>query len=228
MAGDPIVVTNYNIPSNLKHKNLLISKEDLQYPSLNWVKSPIGNFFHVKNGVNFNSRLNAPLDPTVPPELVVLPVSLNGASVDEFVNNSRIGTLQLAILSKNAKDFIKFKIEQTPHHGDKFYLTAISELKSFNYNLTPFTYMADSTLPAGKFKDQRYSLQGDIKNILNALASCITYSDNPFIANVSGDSIVIEDYAQGYKRNSVSFGISKGNVTSNFIKIFFDETCFSL
>ena len=78
--------------------------------------------------------------------------------------------------------------------------------------------MADSTLPAGKFEDQKYSLQGSIKNILNAIASCITYSDNPFVAKVVEETIVIEDYAQGYDRNSVAFGIRTGNI-SDFIQV---------
>ena len=139
--------------------------------SLNWIKSTNGNYFHIKNGINFDNSKN-------------LPISLNGTSIEEFTNNSKIGTLRLEILSKEAKDFIKFNINEIPHHGDKFYLTAVSELKTYNYSLTPFTYMADSTLPAGKFEDQRYSLQGNLKNILNAIASCITNSDNPFVAIV--------------------------------------------
>ena len=200
------IVTNYDLPSNLTHLDLFINQSDLQYPSLNWIKSTNGNYFHIKNGINFDNSKN-------------LPISLNGTSIEEFTNNSKIGTLRLEILSKEAKDFIKFNINEIPHHGDKFYLTAVSELKTYNYSLTPFTYMADSTLPAGKFEDQRYSLQGNLKNILNAIASCITNSDNPFVAIVVNDSIVIEDYAQGYKRNSVSFGISVNNISANFIQI---------
>lgn len=200
------IYTTYNIPSNLTHVDLFVNQSDLQYPSLNWIKSTNNNYFHIKNGINFDNSKN-------------LPISLNGANLEEFINNSKIGTLKQDILSKDAKDFIKFKISQIPHHGDKFYLTAISELKAFNYNLTPFTYMADSTLPAGKFEDQKYSLQGSIKNILNAIASCITYSDNPFVAKVVEETIVIEDYAQGYRRNTVSFGISNNNISTDFIEI---------
>lgn len=200
------ITTNYNLPSNLTHVNLFVNQSDLQYPSLNWIKSTNDNFFHIKNGINFDNTKN-------------LPISLNGANIEEFINDSKVGTLKLEILSKEAKDFIKFKVNQTPQHGDKFYLTAVSELKASKYSLTPFTYMADSTLPAGKFDDQRYSSQGSIKNILNAIAACITYSDNPFVAKVVEETIVIEDYAQGYRRNTVSFGINVNNIETDFIEI---------
>ena len=64
-----------------------------------------------------------------------------------------------------------------------------------------------------------YNGEDNLKNILNAIASCITNSDNPFVAIVVNDSIVIEDYAHGYRRNSVSFGISANNISTNFIQI---------
>ena len=200
------VKTNYNLVGNLTHLDLFINQNDLKYPTLNWIKSSRGNYFHIKNNINFDNSKN-------------LPVSLNGSNVDEFAADIKVGTLKLEILNKNAKDFIKFKINEVPHHGDKIYLAAVSELKALGFNLTPFTYMADSTLPAGKFKDQRYSSQGNIKNISNALASCITNSDNPFVATIVDDNIVIEDYAQGYKRNTVSFGISVNNISPTLISI---------
>lgn len=199
------VLSYYDLPTGLSHQDMFLNAKDLAYPTLNWIKSAYNNFFHVKNGINFDS-------------VKKVPVSLEDKTISEFTNDVLDGTLKIDILSKNAKDFIKFKIVEKPYHGDKIYLTAISEFKAHGFNLTPFTYMADKFLQAGKFEQNRYSMQGDLKHVLYALASCITYSDNPFVATVVGDSIVIEDYAQGYDRKSVAFGIKIGNI-STFIEI---------
>ncbi len=199
------VLSYYDLPNGISHQDMFLNTKDLSYPTLNWIKSPYNNFFHVKNGVNFDNTKK-------------LPVSLDNKTITEFTDDVLAGTLKISVLTKDAKDFIKFKITEAPHHGDKLYLTAISEFKADNFNLTPFTYMADNYLQAGKFEQQRYSTQGDLKHILHALASCITHSVNPFVATIVDDTIVIEDYAQGYDRNSVAFGVRTGNI-SDFISV---------
>ena len=199
------VLSYYDLPVGISHQDMFLNTKDLSHPTLNWIRSPYNNFFHVKNGVSFDNTKN-------------IPVSLENKTISEFKDDVLAGTLKINILSKEAKDFIKFKLIDTPHHGDKIYLTAISEFKADDFNLTSFTYMADNSLQVGKFEQNRYSLSGDLKHVLHALASCITHSDNPFVATVVADTIVIEDYAQGYDRNSVAFGIRTGNI-SEFIQV---------
>lgn len=202
------IKTYYDIAeTSLTHSDMFLTDEDLQLPTLNWVKGNTGNFYHIKNNINF--RGGSP---------VGLPVSLNGSPVSNFANKTKTGSIQLEDFLVDLKDVLTLNIVKAPKNGDKLFLTAKSELIGSNYDLHDFQFVAESELPAGKYLNQTYSSNGTLLEIASALAGVITASEIPYTAKRIGEKIVIEDYGVGNTRKLTAFGILNANV-SKFIEV---------
>jgi hypothetical protein len=202
------IKTYYDISnSSLTHNDMFLTNEDLQLPTLNWVKDGFNNFYHIKNNTNF--RNSSPIS---------LPVSINQASLSNFINKTNVGSIQLESFLVDLKDVLSFNITEAPHNGDKLFLTAKSELIASNYKLHNFEFVAESELEAGKYLNNTYSSNGTLEEIAAALAGAITASEIPYTAKRIGEKIIIEDYGVGNTRKLTAFGILNGNI-SNFIDI---------
>lgn len=200
--------TFYNINGlSVTHREMFLSDEDLKMPTLNWVKNSAGDFYHIKNNINFNN--SSPLG---------LPVSLNGAVHTDFSNKTRVDSIQLEDFLVELKDLFDLNIVEIPHNGDKIFLAPKSELEARSYDLDDFEFVAESDLPAGKYLNNTYSCQGSTKDVAIALAGAITASEIPYTAKyIAGTSrIIIEDYGVGSTRKLTALGILNGNI-SNFI-----------
>lgn len=205
---DNSIKTYYNINgTSLTHSDMFLSNEDLQLPTLNWVKDSSNNFYHIKNNINF--RNSSPIG---------LPVSTNGATLNNFINKTKIGSIQLENFLVDLKDVLSFTIIERPHNGDKLFLSAKSELIASNYKLHNFEFVAESELDPGKYLNNTYSSNGTLIEIATALAGAITASEIPYTAKRIGEKIVIEDYGVGNTRKLTAFGILNGNI-SNFINV---------
>jgi hypothetical protein len=186
-------------------EDLLPKVEDLQLPTLNYVKSGSGQFFHVKNATHFG-ELRLPLS-----------IDVNSEILDNYKKDDTIVTIEGAASNKG---FIRFNITEAPIHNDRFYLGDLTEMKHASYDLEDFTFIADSSLIAGSFNGLRFSSQGNLVEITKAIKDAITASSisEYYTIYFKGTSIVIEDFAIGNDRDGMSFGIYTQNA-SQFIEV---------
>ncbi len=191
--------------TSLTDADMFLTPSDLSLPTLNWVKTTAGDFYHIKNGVNFDNKYS-------------LPVSLNKTNTQAFTDKLKGSSVQLEDFLTDMKDVLDIQVIATPHNGDKLLLTAKSELIGANMSLHDFEFVAESSLDAGKYYKHTYSSNGNLSQIAGALAAAITASEIPYTAIHIGDRIVIEDYGIGNTRKLTTFGILSGNI-SNFIQI---------
>jgi hypothetical protein len=200
------VKTDYNLAgTSLSQSDMFLTPSDLSLPTLNWVKSTAGDFYHIKNGVSFDNAYS-------------LPVSLNKAATSVFTDKLKGSSVQLEDFLKDMKDVIDIQIIAAPHNGDKLLLTAKSELNAVNGMLHDFEFVAESSLTAGSYFNHTYSNNGTLSQIASALAAAITASEIPYTATHIGERIIIEDYGIGNTRKLTAFGILNGNI-SNFIQV---------
>lgn len=200
------VKTTYNLQgTSLSDEDMFLTSTDLLLPTLNWVKSTIGDFYHIKNGVNFDNKFS-------------LPVSLNKISASAFTDKLKVSSVQLEDFLVDMKDVLDIQIISSPHNGDKLLLSAKSELIGANMSIHDFEFVAESSLDAGKYYKHTYSSKGTLSQIAGALAAAITASEIPYSAIHIGERLIIEDYGIGNTRKLTAFGVLNGNI-SNFIQI---------
>lgn len=200
------VKTDYVLAgTNLSHADMFIDKSDLQLPTLNWVKSANGDFYHVRNNISFDNSKS-------------LPVSLNNSQLSAFTDKIKGSSIQIEDFLDDLKDVIEIQIIDKPHNGDKIFLAAKSELTANKYHLHDFEFVAESDLAPGKFTKNTYSSNGSLAEIAAALAGSINMSDIPYLVKRIDDRIIIEDYGIGNTRKLTAFGILNGNI-SNFISV---------
>jgi hypothetical protein len=200
-----VVSTLDRTGTTLTHVDMLPKSSELQLPSLNWVKSRDGEYFHIRNSELFT-------------ENDFLPVSLNKSLDSEFKGATKVNTLQVEDFSINLRDFLVLDVVQTPSNGDKILLVPYTELKSSNFVTTEFTIAAENSLVAGTFTGNKFSINGSLIDIARALAGCLSQSEYGFKIKYNGTRIVLEDYAVGSTRKSTMFGIRKANV-SDFLVV---------
>jgi hypothetical protein len=200
------VKTEYSLQgTSLTNDDMFLTASDLALPTLNWVKSTAGDFYHVKNGVKFNN-------------IYSLPVSLNKANTSTFTDKLKGSSIQLEDLLKDMKDVLDIQIIAVPHNGDKLLLTAKSELNAVNGMLHDFEFVAESSLSAGTYINNTYSNAGTLSQIASALAAAITASEIPYTAIHIGERLIIEDYGIGNTRKLTAFGVLNANI-STFIQV---------
>ena len=198
--------TYFNLTgTSLSNNDMLPKFSELRLPSLNWIRSKDGDFYHIRNNELFT-------------ENDFLPVSLNGQPESEFTGSVLIDTLQLEDFSINLKDFLKIKIVASPINGDKIFIAPFSELSANNFVVTPFIIAAENSLPAGKFTNNKFSINGTLEEITRALAGCLSQSEYRFKIKYDGSTIILEDYAVGSNRKMTIFGIRTGNI-SDFLLV---------
>jgi len=200
--------TYYNIENtSLTDVDMLLNEEDILIPTLNYIKDKNGKFYHVKNGSKNIKQYD-------------LPISLNGSSISDFKGFSKTGKRLTAIKGKSkAKGFIKITINQNPNVNDRFFIGDKSEIEIENNNLGQFTFIADNSIPAGSFVNNRFSSIGNLEQVASAISQSIkSVSLIEYKVYVNGTSIIIEDFLDGNRRRQTAFGVFKLNNT-NFITI---------
>ena len=200
--------TYYNIENtSLTDIDMLLNNEDILIPTLNYIKDKNGEFYHVKNGSKNIKKHD-------------LPISLNGSSISDFKGFSKTGKRLTAIKGESkAKGFIKITINQNPNINDRFFIGDKSEIEIENNNLGQFTFIADNSITAGSFVNNRFSSIGNLEQVASAISQSIkSVSLIEYKVYVNGTSIIIEDFLDGNRRRQTAFGIFKLNNT-NFITI---------
>jgi hypothetical protein len=198
------IITSYDLSGGLTHQDMFINVEDLKLPTLNWIKSNDNQFFHIRNNSIFDNTSE-------------LPVSLNKFKASIFTEKVKEGSITLEEFTVNIKDVIDFTISVAPHNADKLFLAPLSELKAHSYKLHEFEFVADISLPKGKFNGNLYSAVGNLQDIAGALAGAIDHSDIPYTAKSIGERVIIEDYAYGNTRKLTAFGVLTNNI-SDFVQ----------
>lgn len=198
--------TYYNLQdTSLTDEDMLPTVEDLQLPTLNYIKDKLGNFHHVKNNTPFNS--------------LKLPVSVNGNLniLEGFVKTGNV--IEVLPEKPSYRGFLKLTITEAPTINDRVFIADKTELKISKYNLGDYTILADPSLPAGRGEMGRFSSQGSLNQIAIALANAIKLGEVlTYKTTVIDNSIIIEDNGAGYNRRRTAFGIFKDNV-SDFIQV---------
>jgi hypothetical protein len=184
-------------------KDLLPTVEDLQLPTLNYVKSGSGQYFHVKNNTNF-SDLRLPLS-----------IDNNTDILNNFKKDDAVLTLNNKVFNKG---FIRLRVKETPNHNDRFYIGHLIEIENANYDLADFTFIADSSIDAGKFIGNRFSNQGNFTQICLAIHNAIFASpiSEYYMLYRDGDKMAIEELGIGSNRIRMAFGIYTQNLTDFF------------
>ncbi len=200
------VKTDYDLTeTGLSHQDMFIDKSDLQLPTLNWVRSASGDFYHVRNNIAFDNKNT-------------LPVSLDSSALSAFTDKVKSSSIQIEDFLDDLKDVIEIQVVDRPHNGDKMFLAAKSELSANSYRLHEFEFVAESELTPGKFTKNTYSCNGTLSEIASAIAGAINMSDIPYLVRLVDDRVIIEDYGIGNTRKLTAFGILNGNI-SNFISV---------
>lgn len=184
----------YSNTDTFTDEDFLPSVDDLKLPTLNYVKSGVGEYFHIKNNSNFKS--------------LRLPLSIDDNK--SILNNFKKDDIVKFEASKESVGFIRLNVVKAPQDNDRFYIADLTELKIAQYDLADFTYVADSSIAAGSFKGNRFSNQGTLPQIAQAISDAISFYDTK--VNVS--NILIKDYVIGdvkgmslgiYSNNSIDF-----------------------
>lgn len=191
--------------TSLTQNAMLPKFSELRIPSLNWIKSKDGDFYHIRNNELFT-------------ENDFLPVSLNKNPESEFIGNVLVDTVQLEDFSVNLRDFLKLEITQSPSNGDKIFIAPFSELSATGFDINKFIIGAENSLPAGKFTANKFSINGTLVDVTRALAGCLSQSEYGFKIKYDGTTIIIEDYGVGSNRKMTLFGIRSANI-SDFINV---------
>ena len=201
----PGSIKSYIETDSFNDEDILPISEDLQMPTLNYVKSGSGQFFHVKNNVHFGD-LRLPLS-----------IDVNNDILNNYKKEDVVTTLQK---KGSNKSFIRFEIAEAPSNNDRFYIGDLTEIENADYDLADFTFIADSSLSAGISKGQRFSSQGNLAQISMSIGNAIINSpiSEYYSIYVSNTEIAIQDFADGDNRTRMSVGIYSQNL-SQFINI---------
>jgi hypothetical protein len=194
--------------------------DQFQIPTLQYLKDKSGNFYNIKNS---SSKLIDAGDP-----LLNIPavwsykflISPNGNSTDSFIGWAKNGKKITADLKQPSyKGFFKVTIKDVPSPNDKIFIGDRTELEISQYNLGDYVVIADSTLPAGRANDNKFSNQGSLQQIAIAMASAINNGEIiTYKTKVVDTSIIIEEIVAGNKRRQTAFGIFTPNLV-DFIEV---------
>lgn len=192
--------------TSLSPIDMIPNKEELNLPTLQYVKDKYGNFYNIKNGKDF--------------QFGKLPISLNNSNANHFEGFSKTGRIINAEKTvPNPRGFIKIEVNNIPNHNDKLFIGDKVEIDISDYNLGDFTLVADENMLPGRSNGNKFSNQGSIQQVTIAISNAIKTNEAlPYKTYVKDNTIVIEDNQDGSKRNMTAFAIYKPN-TSNFISI---------
>ena len=190
----------------LTHVDMLPKYDELRVPSLNWVKSKDGDYYHIRNNEVFK-------------ENDFLPVSINKSTEEEFKGSTIVNTIQVEDFSINLKDFIKLEINSVPVNGNKLFIAPYTELKSVGFDLTEFIIAADNTLPAGTSTVKTFSCNGTTSDVARAIAGCVSQTEYGYKVTYDSNKVIIEDYASGSNRKMTLFGSRTANLPANSISV---------
>ena len=193
------VSVNYNLDgTGLTAVDMLPTHTDLEMPVLSYVKATEDIYYHVKNNVSF---------------LPIAKLQINSDNVPEFKGFSKTTNLIETLAKKPSnRGFVKLTVTEVPTNNDRFFIGDATELEISSYDLYDYTGIADSSLEAGTISGNRFSTQGTLQQVAYAISKVIKL----YNVYVYGNSIVIEDYANGVNRKRMAVGISIYNVSQFF------------
>lgn len=187
----------YDLDAGIQADWLLPTIEDLRLPTLNYYKAGNGQYFHIKNATDFNNY--------------ELPLAFD--NINEVVNDfKKDDVVKLLDETADNRGFVRLNIVEKPNNNDKILVGDLTEIESANYDLYKFTFVADSTLAAGKFNGQRFSNQGTLVDVTAALNNAISFYQTQFQNN----TLLINDYAAGNSRKRMIVATHNQNFT-NFV-----------
>jgi hypothetical protein len=192
--------------TTLTHLDMLPKYDELRVPSLNWIKSKDGDYYHIRNNEVFR-------------EDDFLPVSINKSTEEEFKGNTIVNTIQVEDFSVNLKDFLKLEINNIPINGNKLFIAPYTEIKSSSFDLNEFIIAATNALPAGQSTAKTFSCLGTVKDVARAIAGCISQGEYGYKVTYNSNIVIIEDYASGSNRKLTLFGIRNANLPANSITV---------
>ncbi len=199
--------TNYNLDgTGLNDIDMMPMPLDFNTPTLRYIKDREGNYYNLKGAVNsqYNKFLiNSTID------------------VDAlFKGYGKTGKTVTSLSKKpNPRGFIKFTVTATPAANDRLFIGDKTEIEISNYNLGDYLIIADSTIPAARAVDNKFSTQGSLQQIAIAISNAIRNGEVvTYQASVDGNSVIVEDFLAGNRRRQNVFGIYTQNLV-DFIEI---------
>lgn len=196
--------TNFDLTgTTLTHADMLPTL-DLSDPILQWVKS--GNSFgHIRN-----NAVGAVLNP------YKMQVNQFNLLTDKYIKKE--DTLQIYNFINDVRDYIKLTIDAVPGIADEFILAAITELKLVG-DVSPFSVIADPSLPAGTFQDHRFSNAGSLEDIARAMGNAFrNIQDNNLNISVDKNVITINNYKSGNRM--FNFFFAEDALNNNAVSVF--------
>lgn len=181
------ITSNFDIDGVTLTPKRMLPNNELDLPILQYVKS--GNSFgHVLN------------DPNT--DILKLKVKSFNINNDKYIKKN--DSLRITNILDNAKDFIKITVNENPQPSEKFILTTYTEYliqeptDEFYYRL-----VADSSMPAGEFTKNKFSLNGTTTDVAKAIVGAVKlFEDLQLNITLKGNEIFVENYKAGNRTNA--------------------------
>lgn len=199
--------TNYNLTgTGLIDIDMMPTPVDFDIPTLRYIKDREGNFYNLKG--SSISQYNKFL------------INSSGDIDALFRGYGKTGKTITSISKKpNPRGFIKFTVTATPSTNDILFIGDKTEIGISNYNLGDYLIIADSTIPAARAVNNKFSTQGSLQQIAIAISQAIRNGEIvTYKTFVEGNSVIIEDFLSGNRRRQSVFGVYNQNLV-NFIQI---------
>lgn len=199
--------TNYDLTgTGLVDIDMMPIPSDFNLPTLRFIKDIEGTFYNLKGSVV--SQYNKFLINSV-------------GEIDQlFKGYGRTGKTITSLSKKpNPRGFIKFTVKATPSTNDRLFIGDKTEIGISDYNLGDYLIIADSSIPAARAVDNKFSTQGSLEQIAIAISQAIKNGEViTYQTRVEGNSVIIEDLLAGNRRRQSVFGIYNQNLV-DFIQI---------
>lgn len=181
------LTTNFDISGTGLTVSDMLPNNELDFPILQYVKSG-KSFGHV---LNDSSTANL--------KLKVRSFDINS---DKYVKKD--DSLRITNILDNAKDFIKITVDNNPQPAEEFILTTYTEYL-IKESTDPLYYklVADSSIPAGEFTKNKFSLNGTTTDVAKAIVGAVKlFEDLQLNITLRGNDIFIENYKAGNRTNA--------------------------
>ena len=183
--------------TTLEQEHMLPSSVDLDFPVLSYVKTGDNNYLHIKNNKSFS--------------YLKLPVSKYNDDLEVSGFKKAKNKVQMESIKVSDKGFVKIEITENPNLNDRFFVADKTEIEISEYSLYDFTCIADPALTPGTSFGNKFSAAGDLNQVALAIASLIR-KITTYTVTVDGPNVIIADYASGYNRKRLIFGIYGANL----------------
>lgn len=199
--------TNYDLTgSGLVDIDMMPVPSDFDIPTLRFIKDREGNLYNLKGSVV--SQYNKFLINSV-------------GEIDQlFKGYGKTGKTVTSLLKKpSPRGFMKFTVKAVPSTNDRLFIGDKTEIEISDYNLGDYLLIADSSIPAARAVNNKFSTQGSLEQIAIAISQAIRNGEVvTYQTRVDGNSVIIEDLLAGNRRRQSVFGVYNQNLV-DFIQI---------